>query len=324
MRPLARATVAPLCAILLTLAGATQAQQWPARPIRVISPYPPGGSVTAATRLVTDELAKRLGQPFVVENRGGGSTSIGTEAVVRAAPDGYTLLGAAVTLVLYPHMIPTPYDILTGLAPVQTIGAGDLLLVVHPALPAQTLQDLINLAKARPSGALNYATSGAGGLTHLAMEQLGDLSGVKFTHIPYKGAGPATLDLLGGQVHMAFQTPAAVLQHVQAGKLRALGYSGPKRFPALPQVPTFGEQGVANFNPRTWYGLLATGGTPRPIVERLADETARVLALPEVVAGLGKAGIDPLVIGPDKFSELIKTDYERYGRIIKAGNIKLD
>lgn len=310
------------CCVLFALPATAQQRPWPNRPIHIVSPFPPGGSVTAVARVLGEKLSQRLGQPVVIENKGGGSTSIGTEFVVKSPPDGHTLLLGAATLVLFPYQIPTPYDVTKDLAAIGTVGVSDLILVVHPSVPARNLQELLALAKAKP-GELNYATSGAGGLTHLAMEQLGLLTGTKFKHIPYKGAGGATTDLLGGQVQLAFQTPVAVLQHIQAGRLRALAYTGGERMKALPDVPTFREAGVPNFQPRTWYGLLAPAGTPRVIVDRLAAEMAQIAAMPDVIATLAAQGIEPFVTGPDAFATLIRADYAGYGRLVKDAKLDL-
>lgn len=308
----------------LGLAGPAQAQQaYPSKPIHMVSAYPPGGSVTLVARIIADKLSENLGQPVVIDNKPGASTSIGSEFVMRASPDGYTLLLAAATLVLYPYMIPATLDVTKDLAAVANVGSGDLILAVHPSLPVNNLQELIALAKSKP-GQLNYSTSGAGGLTHLAMEQLSLMTGMKLKHIPYKGAGPATTDLLGGQVQLAFQTPVAVLQHVKAGKLKAIAYTGTSRMAALPQVPTFAEAGVPNFEPRTCYGVLAPAGTPKAIIDKLAAEIAKIVTMPEVREKLANEGIDAAFFGPDRFGALVRSDFAMYGKLFKEANIKLE
>ena len=309
------------CAVLAVPVAAQQ-PAWPNKPIHIVSPFPPGGSVTAVARVLSEKLSQRLGQPVIVDNKGGASTSIGTEFVVKSPPDGHTLLLGAATLVLFPYQIPTAYDVTRDLAAIGTVGASDLILAVHPSVPVRTVLELVALAKTKP-GELNYSTSGAGGLTHLAMEQLALLTGTRFKHIPYKGAGGATTDLLGGQVQLAFQTPVAVLQHIQGGRLRALAYSGSERMKALPDVPTFREAGVPNFQPRTWYGLLAPAGTPRPVIDRLATEMAQIAAMPDVIATLASQGIGPFVTGPDAFASLIRADYAGYGKLVKDAKLDL-
>ena len=279
--------------------------------------------MSLVARLLGDKLAVNLRQPVLIENKPGASTQIGTEYVMRAPADGYTLLMTAMTMVLYPYLIPTQFDVTKDLSAVSTVSAADLMLVAHPSLPVNNLQELLALARSRPRE-INYATPAAGGLTHLAMEQLALMTGAKFTHIPYKGSAPATTDLLGGQVQLAFQTPVSVLQHIKAGKLKPLAYTGTHRMAALPQVPTFAESGVPNFEPRTWYGLLAPAGTPTAIVDKLAAEIAKIVDTPDFREKLAVEGLEPYVLGPEKFGALVKSDFATYGRVIREANIQME
>jgi tripartite-type tricarboxylate transporter receptor subunit TctC len=259
-----------------------------------------------------------------VENRPGGGTIIGVEAVARAAPDGYTLAVVASTHVTLPLLYDkVPFDPIADFTPVTPLASGEQVLLVHPSIEAKDVSSFIAWAKERP-GQLNYASSGGGSPTNLAGEQFKLVTGLNIQHIPYKGAAPAITDLIGGQVHMSFQNLAVALPHIKSGKVRALAISGKERSPALPEVPTFEESGVGGFDAKFWFGVLAPKGTPRPIVDRLAAELARAVSSPDLKASLEAQGLQPYSATPDAFAEQLLKDRENYAKVIKAGNIRID
>jgi tripartite-type tricarboxylate transporter receptor subunit TctC len=310
--------------VLLALATAASAQQtYPTKPIRIISPYPPGGTTDILARLIGPKLTQSWGQQVIVDNRPGGNTIIGSEAMVKSAPDGYTLLSILTSHVIVPNLAPTPYDVVKDFAAVATIANTQLVLVVHPSLPAKNLQELVALAKARP-GQLNYGSGGSGTVTHLAGEFFNMQAGIKTQHIPYKGSSQALTDVMGGQVHMYFSPPIVAMPHIKNGRLKAIALSGDTRLPALPQLPTAVESGVKGFVVNIWYGLLAPAATPRAIIDKFSAEVAKVLAMPDIREKLLSQGMDPFISTPDQFAALIKADLAKYARIIKTANIKLE
>jgi tripartite-type tricarboxylate transporter receptor subunit TctC len=311
-------------AVIFALPIAAAAQQaYPTKPIRIISPYPAGGTTDILARLVGAKLTEDWGQQVLVDNRPGGNTVIGSEALVRSAPDGYTLVSILTSHVIVPHLVATPYDAIKDFAAVATIASTQLVLVVHPSLPAKNLRELIALAKARP-GQLNYGSGGSGTVTHLAGEYFNMLAGVKTQHIPYKGSSQALVDVVGGQVQMYFSPPIVALPHIKSGRLRPLAATGDTRISALPQVPTAAEAGLKGFELNIWYGLLAQAATPKPIIEKLSVEIAKVLALPAVKEQLVSQGMTPFVSTPEQFAALIRTDFAKYKRIVSTANIKLE
>lgn len=315
---------ASLAVALIAAAGSAVAQEaYPGRPIRFITPFPPGGTTNVATRLVAEKLTESWGQQVIVDNRPGGNTVIGTEAVAKSPPDGYTILVTTNAHTVTPLLIAAPYDAIKDFSPVATITRGEWVLVVHPSVPANSLRELIALAKSKP-GELNYASSGAGGASHLATELLGMMANIKMRHIPYKGGGPAIPDLLAGRVQLTLAVPVAVTQHVQAGKLRAIAVSGDARLPALPDVPTFTESGLAGFDAGYWVGALAPAGTPRAIVDRMSTEIARILRTPEVTDKLVALGAQPFPSTPEQFASLLRADADKFGKVVKAADIKLE
>jgi tripartite-type tricarboxylate transporter receptor subunit TctC len=313
-----------IAAGLLAFAGADAAQQaYPNRPIRFIVPYAPAGPTDLLARLIGQKLSESLGQPVIVDNRPGGNTIIGTEALAKSAPDGYTIMMMAIAHAIIPNLLPTPYDPIKSFAPVATVASGEIVLVLNPSVPANNLQELIALAKARP-GQLNYASASTGGPLHLAAELFNLMTGVKTQHIPYKGAGPALTDVIGGQVQMLFSPADIAIPQIRSGKLKAIAISGKARSPALPQVPTFAESGLPGFTIKNWFGVLAPAGTPRPIIDKLSSEIGRILALPDIQERLVGQGMDPFVSSPEQFAALIETEVALYGRIIKTANIKVE
>jgi tripartite-type tricarboxylate transporter receptor subunit TctC len=307
---------------LLAMAATATAQNYPVKPIRIITPYGPGGTTDLLSRMLGPKITENWGQQVIVENRPGGNTIIGSEAVVRSAPDGYTLLCILTSHVIVPNLAPTPYDVVKDFAAVATIGSTQLVLVLHPSVPAKNVQELIALAKSK-SGQLNYGSGGSGTVTHLAGEYFNMLAGVKIQHIPYKGSAQALTDLIGGQIHMYYSPPIVALPHIKSGRLKPIALTGDKPLSALPQVPLISESGVKGFELKLWYGLLAPAATPKPIIDRLNAEVGRILALPDMRERLLSQGMDPLVSTPEQFGELIKTDYAKYAQIIKNANIQL-
>lgn len=310
---------------LLTVPLTVAAQvSYPAKPIRFISPYAPGGSTSAMARVVGQKLTDSWGQNVIIDNRPGGNTIIGTEALARSTPDGYTILMTTNTHLITPHLLPKlPYDPIRDFAPVATVYSSEFLLTINPAVPASNLQELIALAKARP-GQLNYATTGAGGSGHLANEMMNQLAGIKTQHIPYKGAGPAIVDLIGGQVQMFTNNPLTLIAHVHSGRVRAIAVTGDTRVPALPQVPTFTEAGLPGLDVRPWFFVLAPAGTPKPIIDKLSKEIARIVALPDVRDYLAKQGMNPFVSDAGQLAAMMKAELAKWGKVIKTANIKLE
>ena len=310
-------------AVALAGAGAAGAQQpYPSKPIRIIVPFAPGGSNDVLARLFSPKMIENWGQPVVVENRAGGSTVIGTEALVKSAPDGYTILFMNMAHVTTPLLVATPYDPIKDFTTITTSAKSEYMLALHPSLPPKTLKELIALAKSRP-GQLDYASSGAGGATHLVTELFCMMTGTKMQHIPYKGGGPALADLLGGQVQVSINVPVNFVAHIKSGRLRALAITGESRFPGLPQVPTFTEAGLKGFDAKVWYGILAPAGTPKAIVDKLSAELARIIGLPDIREKLLSSGMDPFISTPEQFAALMKEDLARFAKVVKAANIKL-
>jgi tripartite-type tricarboxylate transporter receptor subunit TctC len=296
---------------------------YPNKPIRWIVPFVPGGSTTIIARLTGQKLTEHWGQQVVVDNRGGGNTIIGSEALVRAAPDGYTVLQVTSTHVINPSLIPTPYDAVKDFAPIGTLVATETLMVVNPSVPAANLQEFIALAKAKP-GQINFGSSGTATTNHLTAELLSIMAGIRMTHVPYKGAGPATIDLMGGQIQMFMNNALPLIPFVKSGKMRAIAISGSKRLRSLPDVPTFTESGLPGYDVRSWQGLLAPARTPQPIIDKFSREIAGIVRTPEFTETLLTLGADPLISTPQQFAELIKVDLVRYANLIKRANIKIE
>ena len=325
MRTLSSALAARITAgALAAVAASAGAQQsYPVKPIRIISPYPPGGTTDILARLVAPKLTESWSQQVIVDNRPGGNTIIGSEAMVKSAPDGYTLLSILTSHVIVPNLAPTPYDVVKDFAGVATIASTQLVLVTHPSLPVKNVQELISLAKSKP-GQLNYGSGGSGTVTHLAGEYFNMLAGVKIQHIPYKGSAQALTDVVGGQIHMYYSPPIVALAHIKSGRLKAIGVTGDARLQALPELPTIMEAGVKGFEVNIWYGLLAPAATPRPILDKLNSELAKVLAMPDIKDKLLSQGMNPFISTPDQFAALIKADFAKYQKIIRTANIKLE
>jgi tripartite-type tricarboxylate transporter receptor subunit TctC len=313
--------------LLLALAvdhAFAQGTAYPAKPVRIVVPSSPGGGTDILARLLAQKLTENLGQQFVVENRPGAGQIIGIEAVARSAPDGYTLLMAASAIVINEVLYKKPpYDTLRDFAPI-TLGASlPNILVVHPALPAKSVRELIALAKARP-GMLNYSSAGSGTSPHLSMELFRIMSGITLTHIPYKGTGPATVDLVAGQVQLSMPNVLTALPQIKGGKLRALGVTSAKRASGLPDIPAIAEAGVPGYEAIQWYGLLAPAGTSRDVVNKLQSETAKILVLQEVKERLAADGADAVGNRPQEFAAYIKAEIDKWSKVVKAGGITLE
>ncbi len=315
-----------VCAgLLIAMVGSAMAQQdYPSKPIRWILPYVAGGATTILARLVGDKLTSAWGQQIVVDNRGGGNTILGSEAMVRAAPDGYTILLVTSTHVMNSLLIPKlPYDSIKDFAPVATLAGYEPVLFLHPSVLANTLQEFIALAKAKP-GELKYASTGTGSATHLACEYFRILAGVETLQIPYKGTAPTAVALVAGEVQWLISPPSTFISFVKSGKVKAIAAGGPTRLAALPQVPTFTEGGLPAYDLKGWYGVLAPAATPRAIVNKLSAEIGRILRMPEMREKLIAQEMEPFINNADQFAALIKSEMVKFGTIIKTANIKIE
>ncbi|MBU1357989.1 MAG: tripartite tricarboxylate transporter substrate binding protein [Gammaproteobacteria bacterium] len=316
-----RRLILGLCISAPALSWAQSA--YPSRTIRNVLPFPAGGSTDPVARLLAQKLGEAWGQPTIVDNRPGANTIIGTEAVAKAPADGYTLLYTASTHVINSVLVKNlPYDTFKDFAPVAHIVRSEFVLVVNPKVPANNLKEFIALAKASP-GRINYAISGTGNPNHLAGEYFSMLAGVRLNNVPYKGGGPAITDLLGGQVEAMFSVPTAVAGHIKAGKLRALAYTGSEPLPGL-DVPSFTQAGLPDFDLNSWNGVFAPAGTPKDIVDKLSAEIGKILAMQDVKDVLAKQGQQPAYLDAARFGTLLASDREKYTRIIRSADIKLD
>ena len=310
---------------LLLAAATLQAQNFPVKPVRVITPFTAGSAIDTLARVLGQKMGDGWGQQVVIDNRIGANGIIGTEAAAKAPPDGYTIhLGNISTLAVNPHLyLKLPYDALRDFVPITLAATIPVVLVVHPSLPVKSVKELIALAKARP-GQLNYASGGTGSAQHLPMEMLRVESGINIVHVPYKGLGPAFSDVLGGQVPMMFTGVSNVVPHMKTGRLRVLAIGSPKRSLTLPDVPTVAEAGVAGFDFDSWTGYLTPAGTPKEIIVKLHADITRTLGLPEVKDKLTTLGFDLAGGTPDAFATLIKNDIARFGKLIKAAGIQAE
>jgi len=314
-------------AIAVLACGSTDAlraqSDYPNRPIRYIVPYPAGGSTTYTARLVGQRYTEVWGHQIVIDNRPGADTMIGTQLLVRARPDGYTIGYIGPGLASNHLMLKTPYDGLRDVVPIASIAGVENLLVVHPNVQATTLREFIALATSRP-GRLDFATSSAGGSTHFAARLLNSVAGIDTRQIPYKGAGPAIADLMGGQVHFMLAIPTNVIAQVKTGRLRAIAVTGESRLSALPHIPTFSEAGVPGISLKTWHGVGAPAGTPQALVAKLSAEIARLLALPETRDKLDTQGFDPFYNDPDQTAAMLRAELAKFEKLIREARIKLE
>jgi tripartite-type tricarboxylate transporter receptor subunit TctC len=291
--------------------------------MRIVVPFPPGGSVDPLARLIGQKMGETFGQQVIVDNRPGGNTVIGTEYAAKSPADGYTLLLTASSHVTNPQLLPTSYDPIKDFVPVATVSTTDMILVTNASLPVNNLKEFIALAKAKP-GQLNFSSAGSGNPNHLAGELLNMMAGIKTTHVPYKGGGPAITDLVGGQVQFSMGSPIIVMPFIRSGKLKPIAVSSPQRMALLPQVPTMAEAGLPGYEVRIWYGLLAPAGTPKDVVAKIATEVNRIMALPEMKTMLDAAGMERYTTTHEQFEAVLKSDMDKFGKIIKAANVKLD
>ena len=299
------------------------ASPYPNRPIRLVVPLAAGGSMDTIARGVSLKLTERLGQSVVVDNRGGGGSSIGAHIVAQSSPDGYTLVMLSSNSVIHPIMYKAPFDVSRNFAPVSQVTSQQYILVSHPAVPAQTVSELVTYAKANP-GKLNYASSGSGSLVHLAGEIFKLMSGTDLVHIPYKGMGDAYADLFTGRTQLAFAGTISATPHIKAQRLRALGVSGPQRSKLLPALPTIAESGVPGFAATQWYGILGPAHMPSAVVSRLHREILTVLQQPDVLARMAGDGADPVGSTPNEFAAHLKAETEKWTRVIRQTGIRGD
>ena len=300
-----------------------RAADYPARPIRLVLPFPPGGGSDTLARILAPRMSEAMGQQWVVDNRSGAGGNIAAEIVAAAAPDGYTVLltlNSVLTMnpALYPHWRLDPQR---DLQPITQLSLGQYIVVLHPAVPAASIRELIELARAKP-GAIKFASSGVGSNPHLAGELLKSATKIDLTHVPYKGAGPSTIAVLSGEVQLAFQSVAAAMAHVRSGKLKAIAVTGLKRSTVAPDLPTLNESGVSGYNVISWHALLAPAKTPGTIVGRLDQTVRKVAQSPALVEIMGREGMETTVKGPDDLAALIKTEGDAWRAVIKAANIR--
>ena len=320
-----KALFALLLAVLALTALPAMAQQYPSKPIVLVVPFAPGGTSELISRLVAQKLTERLGQQVVVENRPGAAGNIAMEQVARAAPDGYTLiLGHIGTLAVNPAMFPKlPYDAIKDFAPVSLIAAVPNIVTVNPAVPAKTLKEFLDLARAKP-GSINYGSAGNGSAGHLAMEYLKRIAKADMVHVPYKGTGPMLTDLLAGQTQATFTGSSPLIPHIKSGKLRALAVGSAVRIPSLPEVPTVAESGFAGFETSQWYGIIAPAKTPPAIIQKLSVEIAQVMKQPDVIARLSGDGTVMIGSTPNEFAAYISKEMKRWGEVVHDANIKAE
>jgi tripartite-type tricarboxylate transporter receptor subunit TctC len=300
------------------------AQDYPSRPLRFILPFPPGGGTDILGRIISERLAANLGQPVVVENRGGAGGNVGAEAAARSSPDGYTIVLAAPSLAISPTLYSKlNYDPVKDFAPISLVATVPNVMITHPSVQAQTLQEFIVLARSRP-GAMNFGSGGSGTSNHLAGELFNIVTGTKLVHIPYKGVNLAMQGLLAEQVHLVFIGVPPAAPHIKAGRLRALALVAPQRTPSLPEVPTAAEAGLKDFDITTWYGVLAPAGTPRPIVMRLNAELAKIMHAPDTKERLAGLATDVLTSTPEEFAAYLQQEIAKWGDVVRKANLKAD
>lgn len=307
------------CAFVGTVAAQPA---YPAKTIRIVSPYPPGGSTSTYAQLVGQRLTEAWGRNVLIDNRGGGNTLIGSEHVARSAPDGYTMMVMTTTHVIVTQLIKAPYDPIKDFTPLATIGRSENILSVHKSLPVTNLKEFIAFAKARP-GQLNYGTSGSGSVTHLAVELFKIEAGIKMQQIPYKGSGPQLTAFLGGEIEVYLNSATNLVPLVRTNRVNALAITGEQRYAAVPNVPTFKEAGLPSFNAKGWSGLIGPAGMPKAIVDKISQEIMKAQASPEFATKMRDLGADPFINTPEQFAELMKADMAQYAQVIKAAGIMI-
>ena len=319
-----RAPLVLLTAALVSAAGAHAQANYPTRPIRIVIPYAPGGGTDILARFISPRMGQELGQQVVIDNRPGGNSIIGTQIVARAAADGYTIgmidISFTINQALFPKL---PYDAVKDFAPITLMASSPLVLMVHPSVEAKSVKELIALAKARP-GALTYSSPGTGGAGHIAFEQFAHVAGVKLTHIPYKGAAPASADLIAGQVQMAMIAPSVLMQQIKAGRVRALAGTGARRIGALPDVPALAEVGLAGVDTGTYWGAIAPAGMPLSIVTRLNQQIVKHLHASDLRDRLSDLNMDLVCNKPEEFGGFIQSEVAKFRKIIHDAGIKIE
>jgi tripartite-type tricarboxylate transporter receptor subunit TctC len=309
--------------VILSLFTGVSAAQYPNKPVRLIVPFPPGGSNDIVARMLATQLGERLGQSVVIENKGGAGGVLGTDIAAKAAPDGYTVLLISVAYAFAPALYKTlPYDPATAFAPITIVGRGPSALTVHPSVPVNSVAELIALAKAKP-GTLNYASAGVGSFQHLSAALLMNQAGINVVHIPYKGGGPAMADVMGGQAQIVMPSLIQVVPHIKSGRLKALGTSGTKRSPLLPDVPTIAET-LPGYESQNWWGLLAPAHTPQPVVDRLYAATSEVLASRETAKRMETEGAEAVRMTPAEFGSFITAELAKWGKVARDVGIQAE
>jgi tripartite-type tricarboxylate transporter receptor subunit TctC len=317
--------VVSLLAAALSCAALPALAEYPDKPVKIIVPYPPAGTTDILARLIAQRLSERMKQPFVIENRPGAGGAIGSVAVAKSPADGYTLLMATVNShginsALFKNL---PYDAVKDFAPITIVGSTPNVLMVNPSVPAKTLAELLALARAKPGG-LNFGSTSQGGSPHMSGELLKSMTGVDIAHIPYKGAGPMLIDLIGGQVQLGFDNLPSSIGHIRSGKLRAIAVTTAKRFPGAPEIPTMAESGVPGYEVSAWFGLLAPAGTPKPVIDALYTNIAAILKRPEVVKQLFDLGAEPGGNTPEAYARQIAADVEKWKKVVAATGVKAE
>jgi len=310
---------------LLFFAGTAIAQSWPARPVRLISPFAPGGGADITSRAVAQKLTGLLGQQVIVDNRGGAGGMLGVDLAAKSPADGYTLvMGTIGPIAINPSLLSKmPYDPIRDLAPISQAAVAVNVLVVHPSLPVKSVKEFIALAKSRPKD-LNYGSSGSGAADHLAGELFNAMVKVKMTHVPYKGGAPAMLDLVGGNVQLVFSTLSTATAAIEGNRVRALAVAGSQRFAGMPDLPTMSEAGLKGFEVNNWYGLFAPAGTPKDIITRVSADAGKALSMADVKKRLMEAGIIAESSSPEAFAAYIRAETDKWGKVIRDANIKAD
>jgi tripartite-type tricarboxylate transporter receptor subunit TctC len=304
--------------------AAVMAQTYPVKPVRVLIPWPPGGSNDIVGRVVAQKLSEMTGQQFVIDNRGGAAGTIGADLVAKSPPDGYTIMIHSATHVSNPHLYAKlPYDTLKDFVGVAPLSVQIGMLIVHPSLPVKSVKELVALARSQP-GQITYSSSGNGSFVHLTMAMFNAMTGIRMTHVPYKGGGPAAVSISSGETQAQIGTIGAVMQQIKAGRVRPLAVTSDYRVETFPQVPTLAEAGVAGYEFTAWIGALAPGGTPKPIVDKLNADINKVLKMPDVSATLKSQTLDPLIMSPEQFARRLKSDYDKYEKVIKLTGAKID
>ena len=313
-------TTALVLGMVITYA---HAQDYPVKTVRVVVPFAPGGSNDIVGRILAAHLSDRLGRQFVVDNRGGAGGLVGTEMVWKSPPDGYTLLVISVAFPMNASVYKLPYDPLKAFTPVVLLGTGTNGVAVHPALPVKTVKELIALAKSRP-GQLQYSSAGIGTFQHLSSEMFKSMAGVNILHVPYKGGGPATIDLIAGQVQMSIGSLIVILPHLRNGKIRIIATGGATRAAALPDVPTVSESGVPGYEANNWWGVMAPAGTPEAVVRKLNAESNIVMSLPDTKKRLAAEGAEPINVTPEQFFKHIQAEIVKWGKVTREAGIKAE